>query len=102
MINGKDEQEGHRRSMDAEREELQQATQRFIRSMFRTGVSVALLPVNRLPPKPRQHFHAAGREFTHGLATLVHELADGLEKMVKDTNPSTTLGDGPHPDGESD
>ena len=75
MINGKDEQEGHRRSMDAEREELQQATQRFIRSMFRTGVSVALLPVNRLPPKPRQHFHAAGREFTHGLE---HSYTDSL------------------------
>jgi len=69
MINGKDEQEGHRRSMDAEREELQQATQRFIRSMFRTGVSLALLPVNRLPPKPRQHFHAAGRELPTGSYT---------------------------------
>jgi hypothetical protein len=37
MINGKDEQEGHRRSMDAEREELQQATQRFIRVCFELG-----------------------------------------------------------------
>ncbi len=69
---------------------------------FLQGKSVALLPVNRLPPKPRQHFHAAGREFTHGLATLVHGLADGIEEMAKDTNPSTTLGDGPHTDGESD
>jgi hypothetical protein len=102
MLNGSDKQESYRRSMDAEREELQQATQRFIRSMFLTGVSLALLPVNRLPPKPRQHFHAAGREFTHGLATLVHGLADGIEEMAKDTNPSTTLGDGPHTDGESD
>ena len=102
MINGKDEREGQRRSIDAEREELQQATRRFIRSVFRTGVSLALLPVNRLPPKPRQHFHAAGREFTHGWATLVHGLADGIEEMVKDTNPSTTLGEGPHTDGELD
>ena len=102
MINGKDEREGQRRSIDAEHEELQQATRRFIRSVFRTGMSLALLPVNRLPPKPRQHFHAAGREFTHGWATLVHGLADGIEEMVKDTNPSTTLGEGPHTDGELD
>jgi hypothetical protein len=102
MINGRDKQEGYRRSMDAERKELQQATRRFITSVFRTGVSLALLPVNRLPRKPQQHFHAAGREFTHGLATLVHGLADGIEEMAKDSNPSTTLGDGPHTDGESD
>ena len=102
MINGKDEREGQRRSIDAEHEELQQATRRFIRSVFRTGMSLALFPVNRLPPKPRQHFHAAGREFTHGWATLVHGLADGIEEMVKDTNPSTTLGEGPHTDGELD
>ena len=91
MINSKDKQEGHRRSMDHEREELQQATQRFIRSMFRTGVSLALLPVNRLPRKPQQHFRAAGREFTRGWATLIRELADGLEEMAKDANTSTDL-----------
>lgn len=102
MINGREKQEGPRRTMDAEREELQQATKRFIRSVFRTGVSLAFLPVNRLPLKPQQHFHAAGREFTRGLATLVHELADGIEEMAKETNPSTPLGEGPPPDGESD
>ncbi len=91
MINSKDKQEGHRRSMDHEREELQQATQRFIRSMFRTGVSLALLPVNRLPRKPQQHFRAAGREFTRGWATLIREFADGLEEMAKDANTSTDL-----------
>ena len=89
MINGKDKQEGYRRSMDAERKELQQATRHFIRSMFRTGVSVALLPVNRLPRKPQQHFQAAGREFTRGLATLIHELADGLEEMAEDADTSS-------------
>ena len=89
MINGKDKQEEHRRSMDDERKELQQATRHFIRSMFRTGVSVALLPVNRLPRKPQQHFQAAGREFTRGLATLIHELADGLEEMAEDADTSS-------------
>jgi hypothetical protein len=102
MINGREKQEGPRRTMDTEREELQQATKRFIRSVFRTGVSLAFLPINRLPPKPQQHFHAAGREFTHGWAALVHGLADGIEEMAKETHPSTPLGEGPHPDGESD
>ena len=102
MINGRQKQEGPRRTLDAEREELQQATKRFIRSVFRTGVSVAFLPINSLPRKPQQHFHAAGREFTRGLATLVHELANGIEEMAKETNPSTPLGEGPPPDRESD
>ena len=102
MINGREKQEGPRRTMDAEREELQRATKRFIRSVFRTGISVAFLPVNRLPRKPQQHFHAAGREFTRGLATLVHELANGIEAMARETNPSTPLGEGQPPDRESD
>jgi hypothetical protein len=102
MLHGREKQEVHSRSMDIEREELQQATKRFIRSVFRTGVSVAFLPVNRLPQKPRQHFRAAGREFTHGLTTLVHGLADGIEEMAKDINPSTILGEDPHTDRESD
>ena len=67
----------------AEREELAQATQQFVRSLFRAGVELALLPVNMLPPEPRQHFKAAGREFTRGLATLAHELADDFEKIVE-------------------
>ena|SRR5437868_12753432 len=101
MINDQDKERPGRR-IHTEREELQQATKRFIRSMVRTGVRLAFLPVNRLPRKPQQHFQAAGREFTRGWASLVHGLADGLEKMAKDTNPSTTLGESPSTDGESD
>jgi hypothetical protein len=100
MINGIYRQEWHKRSMDAEREELQQATRHFIRSVFRTGMSLALLPVKSLPQKPQQHFYTAGREFTHGLATLVHELANGLEEAVKDTNTSTNFGEIPPSNGE--
>ncbi len=100
MKNDKDKQEGQRRSMNAEREELQQATRRFIRSVFRNGVSLALLPVNRLPRKPRQHFHAAGREFAHGWAALIHGLADGIEEITKDANRSTNTGETPHTNGE--
>ncbi len=94
------DKERHARSMHAEREELQQATERFIRSIFRAGVSLALLPINRLPPRPRQHFHAAGREFTRGLAKLVHEFGDGLEEMAKDVNVSTNLEEDPQTDRE--
>ena len=86
--------------MHAERKELQQATWRFITSVFRTGVSVALFPVNRLPRKPQQHFQTAGREFTLGVATLVHKLAEGLEEMAKDANTSTSSEEGPHTTGE--
>ena len=88
--------------MDAEREDLQQAAQRFMRSMFRTGVSFALLPVSRLPQKPQQHFQAAGREFTRGVATLVHELANGIEGMAKDASTTTLLEEGPQSDGKLD
>lgn len=71
--------------LNAERDELAQATQQFVRSLFRAGVELALLPVNMLPPEPRQHFKAAGRELTRGLATLAHELADDFEKVVEET-----------------
>ena len=73
-----------RSELHTEREELVQATQQFVRSLFRTGVELALLPVNMLPPEPRQHFKAAGREFTRGLATLAHELADDFDKAVEE------------------
>src|SRR5947209_20636372 len=100
MINGQDK-EKQRRSIRAEREELQQATKHFMRSMFRTGISLAFLPVNSLPQKTQQHFYAAGREFTHGVATLMHELANGIEEMTKDTSAPTTRGEGPHTYGKS-
>ena len=89
MISEKDKQEGQRRAMQAEREELQQASRRFIRSLVRTGGSVALLPVTRLPREPRQHFQAAGREFTRGWAALVREIADGIEGLAKEASTPT-------------
>lgn len=102
MITDQHKQQEYRQSMDAEREDLQQAAQRFMRSMFRTGVSFALLPVSRLPHKPQQHFYAAGREFTHGVATLVHELANGIEGMAKDASTTTPFEEGPRSDGKLD
>jgi hypothetical protein len=102
MITDQHKQQENRRSMDAEREDLRLATQHFIRSMFRTGVSFALLPVKRLPHKSQQHFHAAGREFTQGVATLVHELANGIEEIAKGANTTPTFEEGPQSDGEQD
>ncbi len=89
MIHEKNRQQRSSPSMHAQREDLQQATQHLMRSLFRTGVSLALFPVNRLPHTPQQHFFAAGRELTQGVATLIHELADGLEGMAKDSTTST-------------
>ncbi len=86
--------------MNAEREELQQATRHFIRSVVRTGVSLVLLPVNRLPRKPQQHFHAAGREFAHGWVALIHGFADGIEEITKDADTSTNIGETPPTHGE--
>lgn len=101
MIKGKYKQEGYRRSMRNEREEIQQATQHLFRSMLHAGIHLALLPVNTLPRKPQQHFQAARREFTSGLAALVHELADGLEEMAHDANISTKVGECSHTHQES-
>jgi hypothetical protein len=99
MLNDQN-RERHRRSMDAERQELQQATQHFIRSMFRTSVSLALVPVTRLPQKSQQHFQAAGREFTRGLATLVHGFAENLEEIAQDASRATEFEEGLHTDEE--
>lgn len=101
MINDENQQERQRRNRNAEREELQQATRSFIRSLFRTGVNVALLPVNRLPREPQRHFQAAGREFTHGWATLVREFADSLEEIAEDASTRTQLEEDAHPSREA-
>jgi hypothetical protein len=96
MITDKNRQEEQRQNKNAEREELPQATQRFIRSLFRTGVNVALLPATRLPRESQRHFLAAGREFTRGWATLIHEFADGLQELAEDASARTQLGEDAH------
>jgi hypothetical protein len=64
----------------SDRDELKEASQQFFRTLFRTGVHLAMTPVYMLPEEPREHFVSAGREFTRGLATLARELADDFEK----------------------
>jgi len=66
-------------------DELRESSQQFFRSLFRTGVQVAMTPVSMLPEEPRQHFLSAGREFTRGLATLAHELSNVFDRMAEET-----------------
>ena len=40
--------------------------------------------VSLLPEEPQQHFVSAAREFTRGLTTLVHEVADTVDKMFEE------------------
>jgi hypothetical protein len=67
-----------------DRDELKEASQQFFRTLFRAGVHLAMTPVSMLPEEPREHFVSAGREFTRGLATLAHELADNFDKIVNE------------------
>ncbi len=83
MINQNDKREEKVQTMDEEREEGWRAGQHFSRSLFRAGVGLALLPISVLPPEPQEHFKVAGREFAHGLAKLVHQLAAGLDEMAE-------------------
>ena len=66
----------------SDRDELKEASQQFFRTLFQAGVHLAMTPVNMLPEEPREHFVSAGREFTRGLATFAHELADNFEKIA--------------------
>ena len=95
MIHENEKREGKVQTMDEEREENWRASQHFRRSLFRAGVGLALLPISVLPPEPQQHFKVAGREFAHGLAKLVHQLADGLDEMAKAAH-------SPRPERETD
>ena len=66
------------------RDELKEASQQFFSTLFRVGVHLALTPVSLLPEEPREHFTSAVSEFTRGLSTLVHELADNVDKIAEE------------------
>ena len=70
--------------MNTDREERRQAMRYFAHGLFQTGVGLALIPISMLPPRPQQHFSAAAHEFTRGVATLVHRIADGLDEKTKE------------------
>lgn len=75
-------------------DELMEASQQFFRTLFRTGVHLAMTPVTMLPEEPREHFVTAGREFTRGLATLAQELAGVFDKMVDEVKESKDATEG--------
>ncbi len=70
----------------SDREEVRHASEQLFRSLFRAGMHVALAPVYALPEESREHFFAAGREFTRGLSTLAQEIADDFDKLVTREN----------------
>lgn len=77
-----------------EREELKEATRRFFHSLVRTGKSAPLTPITRIPLKPRQHFLAAGVEFTRGWAALIREVADGIDRFATGSSAPTHATEG--------
>src|SRR5436305_14697439 len=66
----------------SDRDELKEVSEQFFRTLFQAGVYLARTSVNMLPEEPREHIVSAGREFTRGLATFAHELADNFDKIV--------------------
>jgi len=91
-----DKQEEQSLRAQLEREELEEATRHFVHSLLQTGKSVTLLPVTRIPPKPRKHFMSAGREFTRGWASLVREFADAIDRLAEGSSVATHSGEDAH------
>ncbi len=67
-------------------EELKEASQQFFNTLVRVGMHLATMPVSQLPEEPREHFTNAIREFTQGLSTLAHELANTVEKVSEEVS----------------
>ncbi|HEX6555014.1 MAG TPA: hypothetical protein VF026_19760 [Ktedonobacteraceae bacterium] len=87
MAENKAKQEGQAQTSEtpiykSDLDELREASQYFIRSLFRTGVHLAMAPMYILPEEPREHFMTAGNEITRGLSSLAHELADNFDRIV--------------------
>ena len=70
--------------VQADFEELKEVSQHFFNTLVRVGMHLATTPVSQLPEEPREHFAKAVSEFTRGLSTLAHELANTVEKVSDD------------------
>ena len=70
--------------VQADFEELKEVSQHFFSTLVRVGMHLATTPVSQLPEAPREHFAEAVSEFTRGLSTLAHELANTVEKVSED------------------
>lgn len=73
----------------SDRDELKEASQQFFRTFIQAGVHLARTSVNMLPEESREHLVSAGREFTRGLATFAHELADKVDTIVDEAKKDT-------------
>jgi hypothetical protein len=98
-MDSQDTQADQRRHVQQEQEELTEATRAFMRSLVHTGRNMTLFPITRLPQNSRQHFLAAGREFTRGWAALVRGLADGIDELAKETKTPPRSGTDSHATG---
>jgi hypothetical protein len=87
-----DTQGDQRRRVQPEQEELSEATRDFFRSLVHTGKNITISPITRLPQDSRQHFLAAGREFTRGWAALIRGFADGIDGLANGTRAPTRSG----------
>ncbi len=67
-------------------EELKEASQHFFNTLVRVGMHLATTPVSQLPEEPREHFAKAVSEFTRGISTLAHELANTVEKVSEEVS----------------
>ncbi len=74
--------------VQADFEELKEATQHFFTTLVRVGMNLATTPVSQLPEETREHFANAAREFTRGFSTLAHELATTVEKVSEEVKPN--------------
>jgi hypothetical protein len=68
---------------------LNQSVRRLVSSLARTGVSLAVLPINVLPKESQRHIQAAGREATYGVTALMRAVADNLEDLVQESLPES-------------
>ena len=76
--------QGPTSDVQADFEELKEVSQHFFNTLVRVGMHLATTPVSQLPEEPREHFAKAVSEFTRGLSTLAHELANTVEKVSDD------------------
>ena len=81
---------GQSQTIATERVESQTDARQLIRSLLRLGTSVAAIPLDLLPQSSRSHIQEAGRESIRGIATLIRELADGLETVSAAPGESAT------------
>ncbi|PWT71013.1 MAG: hypothetical protein C5B60_11490 [Chloroflexi bacterium] len=96
MMNTQDTKGDQRGRVPQEQAELREATRLFFRSLVHTGRNMTLLPVTRVPRESRQHFGAAGREFTRGWAALIRGFADRIDKVAKEASSPGRPGEAGH------